>query len=259
MTEAEVAPGGVGVPGPRLRSALLVLGGCVPELVVVDAGAREVGILAGRGRVAFADAFVDEVEHERRVDDPDPGGEVLPAVVDERVPAVACPVADLRGDADLRCARLGAGGELVELVVEVVGLAAEDCRDLALVLGAEVLAGVRDLFRGVEHGAVVDPHGVAVLVFDDGAVHECPEVLERLVVQVGAGDPLRDRFGELWCDLVHVGEAVGHRHGDLLAGWALGDAGADRIGERELATQVVRALGRNPEVGADRDDSVGLR
>jgi hypothetical protein len=107
--------------------------------------------------------------------------------------------------------RLGAGGERVELGVETVGLAAEDCGDLALLRGAEVFAGVSDLLGGVEHCAVVDPDGVGVLVFDDGAVHECPEVLQRLVVQVGAGDALRYGLGELWCDLVHVGEAVGHR------------------------------------------------
>ena len=107
--------------------------------------------------------------------------------------------------------------------------------------------------------AVVDPDGVGVLVLDDGAVHERAEVLQRLVVQVGAGDPLRDRLGELRGDLVHVGEAVGHRHRDLLAGRALGDAGADRVGERELAAEVVGALGRDAEVGADRGDPVGLR
>jgi hypothetical protein len=58
VPEAEVAPGGVGVPGSRLCSALLVLGGRVAELVVIDAGTREVGILAGRRRVAFADVFI---------------------------------------------------------------------------------------------------------------------------------------------------------------------------------------------------------
>ena len=116
-----------------------------------------------------------------------------------------------------------------------------------------------DLLGGVEHRAVVDPHGVRVLVLDDGAVHERAEVLQRLVVQVGAGDPLRDGLGELRGDLVHVGEPVGHRHRDLLAGRALGDAGADRIRERELAAQVVGALGRDAEVGADRGDPVGLR
>ena len=115
-----------------------------------------------------------------------------------------------------------------------------------------------DLLGGVEHGAVVDPDGVGVLVLDDGAVHERAEVLQRLVVQVGAGDPLRDRLGELRGDLVHVGEPVGHRHRDLLAGRALGDAGADRVGERELAAEVVGALGRDAEVGADRGDPVGL-
>ena len=99
-----------------------------------------------------------------------------------------------------------------------------------------------DLLGGVEQGAVVDPDGVGVLVLDDGAVHERAEVAQRLVVQVAGGDPLRDRLGELRCDLVHVGEPVGHRHRDLLAGRPLGDAGADLLGEGELAAKVVRAL-----------------
>ena len=77
--------------------------------------------------------------------------------------------------------------------------------------GWTVLAGVRDLFCRVEYGAVVDPDRVGVLVLHDGAVHECAEVLKRLVVQVGAGDPLRDGVGELRRDVMHVGEAVGHR------------------------------------------------
>ena len=115
VPEPEVAPGGVGLAGSRVRSALLVLGGRVAELVVVDAGTREVGILAGRGRVAFADVFVDEVEDECRIDDPDPGGEVLPAVVDVCVAAVAGSVAGVSGDADLQRSRLCASGERVEL------------------------------------------------------------------------------------------------------------------------------------------------
>ena len=177
----------------------------------------------------------------------------------ERVAAVAGAVAHLAGDAELERPALGAGGERVELGVEPLELAAEDRGELALAVGGEVGAGVLDLLCGVEHRAVVDPHGVGVLVLDDGAVHERAEVLQRLVVQVGAGDPLRDGLGELRGDLVHVGEPVGHRHRDLLAGRALGDAGADRIGERELAAQVVGALGRDPEVGADGGDPVGLR
>ena len=56
VPEAKVAAGGVGVPGSRLRPALLVLGGRVAELVVIDAGSGEVGILAGQRRVALADA-----------------------------------------------------------------------------------------------------------------------------------------------------------------------------------------------------------
>ena len=50
--------------------------------------------------------------------------------------------------------------------------------------GGEVGAGVLDLLGGVEHGAVVDPHRVCVLVLDHGAVHERAEVALGLVVQV---------------------------------------------------------------------------
>jgi hypothetical protein len=96
---------------------------------------------------------------------------------------------------------------------------------------------------GVEQGAVVDPYGVCVLVFDERAVHECSEVAEGLVVQVGAGDAFGDGFGELGRDLVHVGEAVGHRHRQLVAGGAFGDTLADLFGEGELAAEVARALG----------------
>ena len=67
---------------------------------------------------------------------------------------------------------------------------------------------------------------------------------------------LGDRLGEVGGDLVHVGEAVCHRDRELLAGGALGDAFADRLGEGELAAQVVRALGGDAEVGADREDAV---
>ena len=159
--------------------------------------------------------------------------------------------------------RLRAGGERVELCVERAR--ASQPRIAAIwrwPLGVEVLAGVRDLLGGVEHGAVVDPDRVGVLVLDDGAVHERAEVLERLVVQVAAGDPLRDGLGELRGDLVHVGEAVGHRDRDLLAGRALGDAGADlrrgasswrrrlcaRLGEipRSAQTAAIRSCSRSP-------------
>ena len=112
-----------------------------------------------------------------------------------------------------------------------------------------------DLLGGVEHGAVVDPDGVGVLVLDDGAVHERAEVALGLVVQVGAGDPPGDRLGELGRDLVHVGEAVCHRDRQLLAARALGDACADRLGEGELAAQVVGRLGRDAEVGAHGERS----
>ena len=150
----------------------------------------------------------------------------------------------------------GAGGERVELGVERFELAAEDPGGLLLAGGGEVLSGVLDVLGAVEQVAVVDAHRVGVLVFDDGAVHERAEVAHRLVVQVGGGDALGDRRGELRRDVVHVGQAVGHGHRQLAAGGAFGDAGADRLGERELAAQVVRLLCADAEVGAHGGDAV---
>jgi hypothetical protein len=54
VPEPEVAAGRLGVPGPRPRSALGVLRGGVAELAVVEAGARDVRLLAGgRGLVVL--------------------------------------------------------------------------------------------------------------------------------------------------------------------------------------------------------------
>jgi hypothetical protein len=47
VPEPEIAAGRLGVPGPSLRPALLVLCRRVAELIVVDAGAGEVRLLAG--------------------------------------------------------------------------------------------------------------------------------------------------------------------------------------------------------------------
>jgi len=135
-------------------------------------------------------------------------------------------------------------------------LAGEDRGELRSCGGGELGAGSLELLGGVEHCAVVDAYGVGVLVFDDRAVHERAEVAQGAVVQVGAGDALGDRLGEVGGDLVHVGEAVCHGDRELLAGGALGDAFADRLGEGELAAQVVRPLGGDAEVGADREDAV---
>jgi hypothetical protein len=159
----------------------------------------------------LSELFVDEVDHEQGVDDPDRVGEVLPAHVDVSEASDAGAFADLRGDPDLERLRFGAGGERVELCVELGGLAGEDGDELFAVGGGEVRTGVLDVVGGVEHGAVVDADGVGVLVFNDGAVHERAEVPERLVVQVGAGDALGDGLGEVGRELVHVGEAVCHR------------------------------------------------
>ena len=184
MSEPEVAPGRLRVPGSCLCPALLVLGGRVAELGVVEVGAREVGVLAGWRRGVAVELLVDEIEHERRVDDPDSGGEIRSAVVHERVAAIASAVADLAGDAEFERPRLRPRGERVELAVEPIGRTAEDRRDLPLSRLGQVASGVLDLLGAVEQRAVVDPHGVGVLVFDDGAVDERAEVPERFVVQI---------------------------------------------------------------------------
>ena len=162
----------------------------------------------------------------------------------------------LGSDANLQRLAPGARGESVELGVERSELAAEDPGGLLLAGGGEVLSGVLDVLGAVEQVAVVDAHGVGVLVFDDGAVHERAEVAHRLVVQVGGGDASGDRLGEAGGDVVHVGQAVGHGHRQLACGGAFGDPCADRLGEGELAAQVVRLLGADAEVGAHGGDAV---
>ena len=227
------------------------------EFVVVECGAGEERLFAG-GLVVLVvgEVFADEVDHEQGVDDPDAVGEVLSALVDVGEASDAGAFAGFRGDLDLERLGLGAGGECVELAVELVVLAGEDLGELFSRGGGELGAGALDLLGGVEHCAVVDADGVGVLVFDDRAVHERAEVAQCTVVQVGAGDALGDRLGEVGCDLVHVGEAVCHRDRQLLAGGALGDALADLLGEGELAAEVVRAPGGDAEVGADGEDAL---
>ena len=212
VPEPEIAAGRLGVPGASLRSALLVLCRRVAELVVVEAGSGEVSLLARRRGLDFAELLVCEVEREGGFDDPDPGREVGSALVHERISAVAGAVAHIARDAELERPVLGACGERVEHGVEPLELAAQDRGELALAVGCGVGAGVLELLRGVEHRAVADPHGVRVLVLDDGAVDKRAEVLQRLVAQVGAGDPFCGRLGELRGALVHVGEPVGRRH-----------------------------------------------
>ena len=146
------------------------------------------------------EVFVGEVDHEQGVDDPDAVGEVLSAPVDVGEASGAGAVAGFRGDLDLERLGFGAGGEGVELAVDLAGFAGEDVRELVAVGGGEVRAGALDLFGGVEQCAVVDADGVGVLVFDDRAVHERAEVPQRVVVQVGAGDPFGDGLGEVGCE-----------------------------------------------------------
>ena len=202
MSEAEVAALGFVLAGPFGLAALGVLLAGVAHLLVGELACAEVGLLAGGGLVAVGvELLADEVDHEHGVDHPDRVGEVLPALVHVGVAAGAGAVADLAGDPDLGGLGFRAGGERVELGLELVGLAAQQRGQLRLRGRGEVGAGALDLLVRVEQHAVVDPHGVGVLVLDDGAVHERAEVLERLVVQLAGGDPSRDRLGQVGRDL----------------------------------------------------------
>ena len=100
----------------------------------------------------------------------------MSAPVDVGVASGAGAVAGLGGDLDLERLGPGAGGEGVELAVDLARFAGEDVRELVSRGGGEVRAGALDLLGGVEHGAVVDADGVGVLVLDDGAVHERAKV-----------------------------------------------------------------------------------
>ena len=185
-----------------------------------------------------------------------PAAKSCAAVVHEREAPGARALADLVGDRDLQRAVLAARAQRVELAVELGRLAGEQPGSLLASRVVEVGAGALCVLGGVEQGAVVDPHGVGVLVLQERPVHERAHVTQRLVVQVAAGHARGDRSGELRGDLVHVGELVGQRHGEPVVGGALGDAFADRFREGELAAQVMRALGADAEVGADSGDPV---
>ena len=104
--------------------------GGVAEFVVVEAAPAKYASSRAGGSSSSLEVFVDEVDHEGGSIDPDAVGEVLAAVVDEGVAAVAGAVADLGGDPDLERSGPGAGGERVELAVELLGLAGEDRREL---------------------------------------------------------------------------------------------------------------------------------
>ena len=89
VAEREVAGGRLGVAGAFGGAALAVLLGGVAQLVVVEARAAEVGLLAGDLAVGVGELVADGVEHEDRVDHPDAGGEILAALEHPAVAAVA--------------------------------------------------------------------------------------------------------------------------------------------------------------------------
>ena len=118
----------------RKRSALRRSRSSCPaaaEFVVVEGGAGEERVFAGGlVVVVLGEVFADEVDHEDGVDDPDAVGEVLSARVDVGEASDAGAIAGLRSDLDLERLGLGAGGERVELPVDLVGFAGEDLGEL---------------------------------------------------------------------------------------------------------------------------------
>ena len=193
VAEPEVRARRLDLAGARVGALRAVLLAGRAQLGVVEAGAGEVALLARDGAVAGFELLADRVEHEHGVDDPDAGGEVGAALVHVGVAAGAGALAQRAVDAQLARRRPGAGGERVELAVELVGRAVEDAGELSPVGRGQLGAGARDLLDGVEQRAVVDAHGVGVLVLDQRAVHEGAEVAQRAVVQLRAGDARRDR------------------------------------------------------------------
>ena len=101
-----------------------------------------------------------------------------------------------------------------------------------------------DLLGGVEQDAVVDAHGVDVVVLDDGAVHEAAEVAQR-AGRAGRwwSRARRRRAASSGATSCMSARRWAMRDRELVAGGALGDARADRLGEGELAAQAV-ALAR---------------
>ena len=101
------------------------------EVVVVEGGAGEERLFAGGlVVVVVGEVFVGEVDHEQGVDDPDAVGEVLSALVDVGEASDAGAVAGLRGDLELERLGPGAGGEGVELAVDLARFAGEDVGEL---------------------------------------------------------------------------------------------------------------------------------
>ena len=151
VAESEVAVGRLGLAQALCVAAFAVFLSGGAEFVVVERGAGEERLFAsGLIVLVVGEVFADEVDHEQGVDDPDAVGEVLSALVDVGEASDAGAFAGLRGDLDLERLGLGAGGERVELAVELVVLAGEDLGELLSRGGGELGAGALDLLGGVE-------------------------------------------------------------------------------------------------------------
>ena len=131
VAEAEVRARRLDLAGAGVGALRAVLLAGRAQLGVVEAGAGEVALLARDRVVAGFELLADRVEHEHGVDDPDAGGEVGAALVHVGVAAGAGALAQRAVDAQLARRRPGAGGERVELSVELVGRAAEDAGELS--------------------------------------------------------------------------------------------------------------------------------
>jgi len=126
VPESEVAAGRLGVAGARLTRRC----SSAPTASRSSASSRRAPAKyasSRAGALVVMEVLVDEVDHERGVDDPDADGEIRPAVVREGVAAVR---ARSRISEVIRIWRTAACacGERVELPVDSVGLAAGNRR-----------------------------------------------------------------------------------------------------------------------------------
>src|SRR3954451_856738 len=116
---AEVAGDRLGVAGAVGGATLAVVLGGGAQVVVVEARAGEVPLVARRRPVIVGELLAGDVEHEDGVDDPDAGGEVPAAVKGPGVTAVGGAIAQRAVNAELERVAAGARGQGVEFRVEL--------------------------------------------------------------------------------------------------------------------------------------------
>ena len=129
VAEPEVAVGGLGLAQALCLAvfAVFLSGGCGVRRRRGWRRRRTSPLGRAGSSLWLVELFVGEVDHEQGVDDPDAVREVLSAPVDVGEPSDAGAVAGLGGDRDLERLGPGAGGERVELAVELVRARRRGC------------------------------------------------------------------------------------------------------------------------------------